>query len=436
MVSHVLARIFMLAWTAPLTLGLLATYPLPFAPIAAAVLALTFPAFTLRRLLAPLGLPRVAYVFARVSPPLAASVEVRGGAVFFAALALLHARRSEPATMAWLETRLVEAVHLRGMSLAAAGLLAAARGKRETARSLLAAVDGPHGRPAARVARRAARTWLITDAARRGDWGAVLTLGRRSGFAMRWPSLMGAIAARILGDPRAPSDWRLRLAWFVTPHRRATWPMVRRALSVPRGAESAAPEPTDTEGALDAALHAHAACLRAPSSTALSAAARAWDAARASTALTERWLETVEDDLSHHAWLAAEGATATSPTLTAAARRARRRELDALAFDVRDLERRMAEKLRLHVLEEWMAWSTLRRRCERALRGADPSERRGVFVTVYSGACNYAVWLFNGRGEKLLANRIFRWLLEIGEGVADPSAVTLLKKNIASGDGS
>jgi len=275
---------------------------------------------------------------------------------------------------------------------------------------------------------------------------------------MRWPWLMGAIAERLIGAPRAPSDAVLYVAWIAAPHRRATWPMVRRALAAPRGAvgdparEAAGDPPLDP---LAAALRAHAASFGAPSEAALLAAGRAWDAARdapATNALIARrvlalearssvdavflrLVESVESDLEVPAARAPAHIVATSPTLAAAASRARQRDLDEIDLIAKRLTRRTAQKEMLHVIEEWMEWSSLRRLCERVLRDADASVHRAVFTSIFSGTCNYAVWLFNVRGEKLLGNTIFRWLLAVGRGVADEAATKLLTKNVAAGHG-
>jgi len=426
----------------------------------AVVPLLFFPAFTLSRVVVPLGLPRLAHAVARLSPPVASSAEMRAAAVFYGALAALRARSLDPETLAWLEDRLTHEVTLRATSLAAAGLLAAARGRPESARLLFAAVDALTWRTAPRAVRRVARSWLVADAARRGDFRLVASLGRGRGSYMRWPWLMGAIAERLIGAPRAPSDAVLYFAWIAAPHRRATWPMVRRALAAPRGAagdpararEGAGDPPLDPLGA---ALRAHAASLGAPSEAALLAAGRAWDAARdapATNALIARralalearssvdavflrLVESVERDLEVPAARAPAHIVATSPTLAAAASRARQRDLDEIDLIAKRLTRRTAQKETLHVIEEWMEWSSLRRLCERVLRDADASVHRAVFTSIFSGTCNYAVWLFNVRGEKLLGNTIFRWLLAVGRGVADEAATKLLTKNVAAGHG-
>src|SRR5262249_21007420 len=105
-----------------------------------------------------------------------------------------------------LEDRLASLVTLRAVGVTAAGLLGALRGKRETARVLLAGVDALPLATAPRIVHAAARSWLVADAAERGDWQHVAALGRGRGSYLRWPSLMGAIAQRLLGDLAGPSN--------------------------------------------------------------------------------------------------------------------------------------------------------------------------------------------------------------------------------------
>jgi hypothetical protein len=280
---------------------------------------------------------------------------------------------------------------------------------------------------------------------------------------------MGAIALRLTGDARAPSDATLWMLWVLAPYRRATLPTLRRALTTPLtrgavgvqgtgddGASAVAATPDAASDVLSEALRAHAACLRSPAAPRVVAAGLAWDAARAggsTTALAARRalalgarasadhvaarvLETAEVELSRHVRRAPDRAVAASLTLSKAAERARQRDLEEIEAAAKALQERTAQKTALHVLSEWMEWAALRSQCEKLAREGGAEARRTVFARVYHAACNYAVWLFNKRGEKLLAHAVFRWLLAQGELVGDAEAVKLLTKNVAAGDGS
>jgi hypothetical protein len=84
---------------------------------------------------------------------------------------------------------------------------------------------------------------------------------------------------------------------------------------------------------------------------------------------------------------------------------------------------------------EWMEWGALRRACDRATSRTSAARHRAVFEAVHAPACNYAVWLFNKRDEKLLANAIFRWLLDHARIVGHTAASETLANNVKLGTG-
>jgi hypothetical protein len=141
-------------------------------------------------------------------------------------------------------------------------------------------------------------------------------------------------------------------------------------------------------------------------------------------------------DLAPYAERAAASLAAASPTLERARAESRRQDLDALEETADDLSRRAEAQQAVHVFTEWSAWTSLRRRSERLRRACGDEARRAAFDAVYPAACNYAVWLFNVRGEKLLAHGIFRWLHAEAKAVgARSETVGLLAKNMAAGHG-
>jgi hypothetical protein len=427
--------------------------PVHGAVFGAVVVPLLFPSIVLRRVLVPLGMHRTAYVFARISPPVAVSEEIPAGAVFYAALALHRARVVDPARLDALDARLARQVKLRGVALAACGLLAALRGQRENARLLLGAVDGIHWRFAPRIARSSARAWLVADAAARGDWRRVVALGRGRGSYMRWPYAMASIAARLLGDADAPSPLALRLLWLLAPQRRATLPLLLRALAMPAPAS-----PPLAADSLEAALRAHATFLRTPTSATVAGAARAWDLVREAPevralvikraaaleapsatgpdGLVSGLVDRAAGELAPYADRAPPRVAATSPTMQRACAEARRRDLDALDDAAGDVRKRADWEKSMHVFAEWSAWTSLRVRGERLRRTHGDETRRVVFDALFNAGCNYAVWLFNVRGERLLAHGIFRWLHDEGKAVgARAETIGLLKKNMGAGHG-
>jgi hypothetical protein len=78
---------------------------------------------------------------------------------------------------------------------------------------------------------------------------------------------------------------------------------------------------------------------------------------------------------------------------------------------------------------------SLRLLCERVSRQGGKATRRAAFTEVYAASCNWAVWMFNVRTEKLLAHHVFRWLLDEARLAQDAHAVELLEKNVRSGHG-
>src|SRR5262249_43452527 len=120
------------------------------------------------------------------------------------------------------------------------------------------------------------------------DWNAVreLALAARAGRSV---VLFGAIAARLLAEPGAPSVVVLWLRWAIAPHRLAMLPLVRRAVAERRTAAEAAPPepqtPPEHPRAWDRALAAHAQLLQSdPAKLGGEALARlgiAWDGAMA-----------------------------------------------------------------------------------------------------------------------------------------------------------
>ena len=428
---------------------------IPFAkPVfGCAILLAAFPALTLRFILLPLRLPRVAYYFALLSPPISTSSEIKGAAALFGSLAALRRRMPDPATVAFLQRRLTKLHTLRAAGLAANGFVALLQRRREHARLLLEAADSVPTALLPRLVRRPVQAWLVADAAERGDFRYVNAVAGRGW--QRWPRTVALIGRCLLGEPDAPSNAVLWLAWAAAPHRLATLPMLRRALATPRVRGAAAPEARPATGGahpLDAAIAAHAALARTPSPATVTAAVFAWDEARATPATCPllarralaletsadaalaRLFEAAESDLAVYAYLAPDGTR--SATLDAAAGQRRRADLEAIETSAAALRDRTRRAALLAPAEEWTEWTSLRAACERARGDGTNEERcRTVFHAVYDAASGHAVWLFNAQSQKLLANVIFRWLAEEGRNVANDATRALLKKNIACGAG-
>ncbi|XXX75382.1 hypothetical protein WMF30_47815 [Sorangium sp. So ce134] len=429
----------------------------------------------------PLGLPRAAYHAALLSD-WTWRADRRGGAALAAAWALCRARRPDPAAEAWVAERLEGAgvgarpegdgergaaarpEPLRGAGVAAGAMLAARRGDLPGARALFDSVAGLDERACPREARRIAAGWLAADAASRGDWAAVLERAREGGG--RALSLLGAVAARLLGEAPAPGALELWLRWLVAPHRRATLPLVRRALAAGAGAPPPQPEEPEpcaakvAEGDLwSRAVLLHATMLLRPrgkvSGDDLRRLGGAWDAAlddeRAQAELRERALSlgasgaqaalgplarAVEEDLAA-ALRAARVPRSAWDDLGGTIGRTRRRLRDDLLAEIElacdALRRRVDERRELPALSEWREWISLRAQYEAAAELVGAEFRRLAFPKVHADVCHAAVWLFNARKERAIANAMFRWLLAEAEALEDARLAGLQRGNVGCG---
>ncbi|AUX47471.1 hypothetical protein SOCE26_089920 [Sorangium cellulosum] len=438
-----------------------------------------------RLALIPLGLPRAACWVASLSE-WTWRADRRGGAALAAAWALCRARRPDPAAEAWVSD-LVEGASLRrdgagarggaapardaarrpplrGAGVAAGAMLAAYRGDVEGARALFESVAALDERACPREARRIAAGWLAAEAASRGDWAAVLERAREGGG--RALALLGAVAARLLGEAPTPGALELWLRWLAAPRRRATLPLVRRALAAGDGAprpEPEAPEPCAAkvaEGDLwSRAVLLHAGLLLradgAISGDDLRRLGGAWDAAledeRAQAELRERarslgasgaqaalgpLARAVEEDLAA-ALRAARVPHADWNDLGATIGRTRRRLRDELLSEVElacdALRRRVDEARELPPLAEWREWTSLRAQYEGAAALVGLEFRRLAFPKVHADVCHAAVWLFNTRKERAIGNAMFRWLLAEAEALDDARIAGLQRGNVACG---
>ena len=445
-------------------------------PLLVGIVALAFPWTTTRLLLIPFGLPRVAYWLTRTAE-VTFDGDLHGGAALAGAWALLRRREHDEETATWLEDRLrPEATQtLGGAGILATGLLLAARGDSVGARAVIRTVTeiDPQACPVA--ARRLAAGWLAAEAASRGAWAEVAELGTgRSSGRQAW--LLSAVAQSLLGAPLAPGKLGLWIRWAIAPNRRGTLPIVRRALDVLDGVyldvESPAAAPAAaaivTDDAWSTALAHHAALLTKPIASVeqgdLLTLGRAWDAiledraaerilveralllgADGSTRTLARLREDVESDLTAvvlardvglDALLdrgADDEAPAPSPTIERVRRRVRDQLLAGVESASDGLRRRIDDKREIPAVDEWREWTALRLAYEHGTKIAGQDFRRLAFYKVHPDITSLAVWLFNERHQRPLANAIFKWLLNEATVLDDARAITLQTKNVACG---
>jgi hypothetical protein len=441
-------------------------------PLAAPLVALGLVVFAApwqftRLVLIPLGMPRLAYWTTRLAN-LTFALDLPGGAAAAAAWALCRQRPRDEETIEWLAAKLAALAPLRAGGVLASGLLLAARGDLEGARTLVGAVAHVDDRASPPVVRRLAASWLAADAAERGDWASVAE--HDAGFdggRLTW--LLGGIAHAILLDHAAPSAANLWLRWALAPHRRATWPLVQRASEALRGAflepapDPQAPiapaAPVGGPDMIRTALSLHAAVLARPPDAIRAedvlAAGQAWDVALADRgterAVLERALaidagngagvlarmrSAVEDDLASivvSAGLSLAQLTSNGQVTARVRARIRERLLSEVEAASDALRRRVDDRRTLPAPDEWREWRNLTGTYTRAVKSGGEELRRLAFAKLYPDASALAVWLYNERDQRPLGNAIFRWLLAEATALDDARAIALMTKNVGCG---
>jgi hypothetical protein len=423
-------------------------------------LALCFPWTTARWVFIPLGWPRMAYRFGAMAMASWGSDRF-GGRVLAGAWALLRASEPSPQTLPWLQAELENTcVPLRGAALVAHGLLAASRGDLETARTLCRGVNLLDRRVAPRLARKFALEWSLADAAAHGRWRDVIDISQRGSGSFSLAAFFRTAARRLLGEPRAGRF--VLVAWWVLARRWwATWPLLKRAWMDPPAPRSELG--LDAPGLLEldplgGALELHAVLARVPEgreTRAFVQATVAWDVALKSTHLqdlaaeraqglrpgtaadaVEALRDEVEEELA--AWALAhelplDRLEPGNDLLESVAYRARNEVLERIESASEDISRRLSAREPLASEDEWRLFLSLQRQCTLAATLGGHDARRLAFEAVNVPLCNLGAWLFNERGEKAIANGMFRWLLDESLLVGSDEDQHRYRKNVGCG---
>ncbi|MBK8251856.1 MAG: hypothetical protein IPK82_04210 [Polyangiaceae bacterium] len=415
-----------------------------------------------RHVFAPLGMVRTAYYVGYASW---ASPEDRIGRALMAGAIALHRKSQFDAESAsFLEERITSQKGLRGGGIVAAAASAAARGDREGARALFLSIGQLDPRATTREAIHIAYEWLAADAAGRGAWQEVIDLGISSSHVGRSAWLLIQVAKRLLCKPDAPTRNALLLHWLFAPRRRHTFAIVERALSIEDNAsmiedeEENLPTVSDSEGPLAKALALHVALLsmKKPTAVDIVYTARSFDIAFEGDALLSllqkraevigasrpddalrRFRDDVEDSLFHllkaHS-IALDDTKMDLGEFASAAQRRLRDETLAVIEALSDaVGNRAREKRALSAIDEWREFAALKMAYERGMRLGGPELRYLAFTKVHTDLSALAVWLFNERGERPIANAMLRFLLSEAQAVGDAEAIELQTKNVAIG---
>ena len=368
-------------------------------------LLIATPRVLLHLIVIPGRLPRLAYWIRLVIFPIACAGEASSAAIVYAALAA--ARNVETGSvLPWLRSMLSKRKVGGHCGIVAVGLVSALSGSRAQARALLVIADSKRGVP--RSMRSIARDWLVADSARAGEWRNVVRLGRRGRRSLRWSYVMARLAERMLGDPQCCRDWQLWSLFLIAPRRRATWPLLRRALSTLPPA--ALGPPRDFAHALGE--------LAQP---------RNLTAVRLSTILEQlevrladldaNGAQEVAESLRSHLIALLEPLVERDPELARAESAIMSQVIvkrrTALFADIearcREYAERRTARDSLDSILEWQIWALLRDTAER-LMILDPGVTQILFVTVYVRVCNFAVYQVNIQKNAPLAEDMFSWL--------------------------
>jgi hypothetical protein len=411
-----------------------------------------FPTIMLEWIIVPLRLPRVAFWLARIFRPLGFAREAVAGGVVYGAMTLIGKRGSPHAvrTADWLAHKLATKTPLYGGAVVAAALLAIFRKDCQRARRLFLVADTLPPRIISRKARGIARDWLVMNAMRSGDWREIIRLARRREQNLRWSYTVARFAERLLGDEQASPNWLLWQRWILAPRRRASLPLLRRALAVPRGL----PPPTvppQTSVELPAALAGFAQVLktaRVDDGSSLMRTISEIDTALEASATQSRIEERLRA-LGAHTDVSATiagfrgqlvdflvplletsprlaSAQQREPILEQAVARVRQRLFKDISVQCQDYGERKNREAALGELAEWEVWATLRHSADRLLV-LDPAAEPALFEQMWPVCNNFAVFQHNICKRTTLAYEIYAWLRRHSHLT---SASELLDKNV------
>jgi hypothetical protein len=412
---------------------------------------MTFPMWTARNVLAPLGMVRLARWLGRTAS-WQWRLDFQGAGLVAAAMAVLRLPNAAPETIEPVEAAIRAQAPLLPGGVIAAALTAHARGDLGRARRLMMFCGWFPELRVPREAWRIARDWLVCDAVATGDWASAARLATEDGRpTSRRVRFLRAVAERMQGNVDAVSVAELgRLRRFTGA---GLEPLFDRAVM----ATATPPEPPEEadpihagEDPLELALDLHARLLRTekPRPADVRKLARRWDRVEGDPAFTpriarrageigardplgvrRRFLAEVREDLTHisvAAGLSAPGATEGVDV-------ARDRAISAVEISATALKRRIGGERDLPPLDEVLEFIELTRLYAEAGKVGGVVTKRLVFRNLQDACTDQAVRLFNVRKERAIANAMFRFLAAEAKTVGDARAEELAKKNAACG---
>jgi hypothetical protein len=140
--------------------------------------------------------------------------------------------------------------------------------------------------------------------------------------------------------------------------------------------------------------------------------------------------ELLETELAKLSERAKGTAGGEAPSLLRGGMSQRRDELyERLERLMESMDRRKVDKRALDILSEWRECVMVRGLYAELVQDVDLSERHAVFSVVRDRLVNYAVWLYNDRAERGVANALFRFLWTEAVSVGDEASAKLNQKN-------
>jgi hypothetical protein len=371
----------------------------------------------------------------------------------------LPADRREPACR-WLENKCRRMHRIRSGGLVGCGLLAALRGDRESARTILRGLERVDREFCSPRAYEIGREWLAADAANEGRWEDVVQIASRTPHQTFATEFLGMVGARLLGDSVYASDAALRRAWQLVPNRRACKPLLDRALaSAGRGSRRAAlpfvsPKPSgnqSSERALE--LFIEICNDPEPKETQVRKLSQLWEEqlgdesflaslgeraevlglhVRDPAVAVARSIEEVLSELLDSGDLPVAKLAAGEGMLGRLARSRRKALLAELALRTSRLRGQMEDGAGLDPLDGLHSFLLIVDFYERSIRTGGLDLRREAFTEVCEVNGDFGDWLSAQRRERVLARVVYRWLLEESRVSSTPLAVGHFTGKIAA----
>ena len=426
-----------------------------------------------RRVTVPLGQIRATYVLTRIQKFGANDAE--GYALVASAWAAQHASLlgSSGTARDWLAQRCEARGNLGDCEIATHGLLAASLGgasSRTRAWHMLTSIElSVEYHPAIREL---VGEYLAVAAAEREDWLALVDFD-----AAAWPAsplrfLLEGVAARCrwqqhLDSAAPPAPRELWARWIMAPYRRATWPLLQRALAARTvvdasanngvapsvatvaASESAPPVRTTIEQAVAAlstisivrtsaelaniANLCHAALVAPETTTWMSQRIAATSATTTAAILLDTIITTMADAIA----VCAKTHALQAPSLptgklgTELARRLRHGTLDTLEDDFARWAEQCQHEATGSLIAQWHTFVALKQAYETATAIGGIGLQRLAFPKVFHASNAVAASWWNKRDEYVVSHAVSMWLLTEALRVGDAQAIELGRKNCA-----